>query len=94
MCVTMLQISQNGTAKQNPRLGCDGYSYVKGRVTAEKVYWRYVEYSSDRCHSRLHTCVHTKTVVKPPREHICRFNGITNELRVSNEEVVNRTMKT
>jgi hypothetical protein len=90
----MLKISENGTTKRKPRLAFDGYPYVKHQTTTEKVYWRCIKYSSDHCHSRLHTFVHINTVVKPPSEHTCTFDGTTNELGLFNEEIAHRAMNT
>ena len=92
ICVTMFTISENGTTKQKPRLDFEGYSYVKDRTTTERVYWRCIKYSSDRCRSRLHTCVHTNTIVKSPSDHTCKFDGTTNELRLFSQEIAHRAM--
>lgn len=90
----MLTISHNGTTKQRPRLDLDGYSYVKDRITNEKIYWRCFKYSSDRCHSRLHTCLSSATVLKLPSEHCCKFDGTTNELRAFSQQVADRALNT
>ncbi|CAM4850845.1 unnamed protein product [Rotaria magnacalcarata] len=48
--------------------------------------------SNDQCHSRLHTCISTNAIVKPPSEHTCKVNGTTLELRVFNEFVADRAI--
>jgi hypothetical protein len=90
----MFSISQIGTSKQKPRLDLDGYSYVKDRTTNEKIYWRCIKYYSDRCHARLHTCLESAKILKPPGEHICKFDGIENQLRIFSQQVVNRALNT
>ncbi|CAF2161520.1 unnamed protein product [Rotaria magnacalcarata] len=76
-CSNMTTIPSNGTTKNKPRLDHDGYSYIMDRSTSEKNYWRCIKYYSDRCHSRLHTCISTNAIVKPPSEHTCKVNDIS-----------------
>lgn len=90
----MATVSNNGTTKQKPCLDYNGYSYVMDRSTSEKTYWRCIKYSSDRCHSRLHTSVLTRDIVKPPTEHTCRVDGTTLELRKFCENIVDRALNT
>ncbi|CAF4499658.1 unnamed protein product [Rotaria socialis] len=89
------QVDRPGdTTKNKPRLDHDGYSYIMDRSTSEKNYWRCIKYFSDQCHSRLHTCIFTNAIVKPPSEHTCKVNGTTLELRVFNELVADRAINT
>ena len=90
----MLKISETGTTNPKPCLDLDGYSYVKDRSTSEKIYWRCIKYSSDSCHSRLHTCILTNQIVKPSSEHNRKFHGTANQIRLFNEEIVHRAANT
>ncbi|CAF2089247.1 unnamed protein product [Rotaria magnacalcarata] len=90
----MTTISNNGTTKNKPRLDHDGYSYIMDRSTREKKYWRCIKYYSDRCHSRLHTCIFTNAIIKPPSEHTCKIDGTTLEIRVFNEQIAHRAVNT
>lgn len=90
----MATISMNGTTKQKPCLNFNGYSYIKDRSTSTKTYWRCVNYLRDRCHSRLHTCIITNDIIKPPTEHICKTDGSSLEVRKFNEEIVHRARHT
>ncbi|CAF3945225.1 unnamed protein product [Rotaria sp. Silwood1] len=76
----MATISNNGTTKQKSRLDLDGFSYIKDRSTSEKTYWRCIKYSTHHCHSRLHTCVVTNNIIKPPTQHTCKTDGTAIEL--------------
>ncbi|CAF3622430.1 unnamed protein product [Rotaria socialis] len=93
-CSHMATFLINGTTKNKPRLDCDGYSYIMDRSTNDKTYWRCIKYSSDCCRSRLHTCILTNTIVKPPSEHICKVDGTTLQLRMFNEHVAHRAVNT
>ncbi|CAF3402781.1 unnamed protein product [Rotaria sp. Silwood2] len=84
----------NGTTKQKPCLNFNGYSYIKDRSTNKKTYWRCVNYLRDRCHSRLHTCIITNDVIKPPTEHTCTTDGSSLEVRKFNEEIAHRARNT
>ncbi|CAF0834509.1 unnamed protein product [Rotaria sordida] len=90
----MATISNHGTTKQKPRLDYNGYSYVKDRTTNEKIYWRCIKYSSHHCHSRLHTCIITNNIIKPPTEHTCKFDDTTVELRNFDEKIIDRACNT
>ena len=90
----MATISIHGTTKQKPRLDYNGYSYIKDRSTIEKTYWRCINYSSQHCHSRLHTCVITNNIVKPPTEHTCKFHGTITEVRKFDEQLADRARNT
>ncbi len=86
----MATISTCGTTKQKPRLDYNGYSYVKDRSTTEKIYWRCIRFSTQRCHSRLHTCIITNNILKQPTEHTCKFDGTTLELHKFDVQLVDR----
>lgn len=90
----MFTITQNGTSKQKPRLDLDGFSYVKDRTTDEKIYWRCINYKSDRCRSRLHTCIDSKTILKRLGDHTCKFDAADSQLRVFTQQVVDRALTT
>ena len=90
----MTTIYITGTTKRKPRLDLDGYSYVMDRSTTEKTYWRCIKYSSHHCHSRLHTCIITNAIVKPPTVHTCVFDGATHELRKFNDQITSRALNT
>ncbi|CAF1407048.1 unnamed protein product [Adineta ricciae] len=90
----MATISNNGTTKNKPRLDLDGYSYIKDRSSDERTYWRCIKYSSDRCRSRLHTCILTNAIKKPPTKHTCKVDGTTLQLRVFNEHIAHRAVNT
>jgi hypothetical protein len=92
--LNMATISSSGTTKRKPRLDYDGFSYVTDRVTSEKTYWRCIKYSSDRCRSRLHTCVLTNNIVKAPTEHTCKVDGTTLQIRSFNEQIAHRAINT
>ncbi len=68
----MITISINGTTKQKPRLDMNGQSYMKYRSNSTKTYWRCIKYSRDLCHSRLHTCIITNNIIKPPIQYTCK----------------------
>jgi hypothetical protein len=88
----MTTIVNNGTTKQKPRLDLNGYSYITDRSTNEKTYWRCINYYSHHCRSRLHTCIITNNVVKPPTDHTCKFDGTTHELRKFDEQIISRAL--
>jgi len=88
----MPTISNNSTTKNKPRLDHDGYSYIMDRWTDEKTYWRCINYSPDRCHSRLHTCISTTAIVKSPTAHTCKFSGSTVALRIFKEVIARRAV--
>lgn len=90
----MFTITQNGTTKQRPRLDLDGYSYVKDRTADEKIYWRYIKYKSDQCHSRLHTCLESRTILKQPTVHICKFDATQTQVRLFSQQVADRALTT
>lgn len=90
----MFVITQNGTLKQKPRLDLDGFSYVKDRTTDQKIYWRCINCKSDRCHARLHTCLESKTILKHPGDHTCKFDAVENQLRVFSQNIVDRALTT
>ena len=90
----MFTICENGTTKQKPRLDHDGYSYVKDRTIGDKTYWRCIKYLSDSCRSRLHTCIITKTIVKLPSEHSCKFDATVHQLRDFSQQVSDRAINT
>lgn len=90
----MPTVSHNGTTKNKPRLDHDGYSYIMDRSTDDKTYWRCIKYFSDRCRSRLHTCVLAHTIVKPPSEHTCKFDGTSIERRIFNVYILDRAVNT
>ena len=92
--LNMATISNNSTTKQKPHLNYNGYFCVMDRSTSEKTYWRCIKYSSDRCHSRLHTSVLTNSIVKPSTEHTCRVDGTTLEFRKFCEKIADRAMNT
>lgn len=93
-CFNMAAFSKSGTTKSKPRLDLDGHSYIMDRSTATKTYRRCIKYSSDRCHSRLHTCILTNVIVKPPSEHTCKVDGTTLQLRIFSERVAYRALNT
>jgi len=90
----MTTISIIGTTKQKPRLDLNGCSYIMDRSTSEKTYWRCIKYHSHHCHSRLHTCIITKNVIKSPRDHTCTFDGTTLERRKFDEQITFRALNT
>ena len=90
----MATIANNGTTKNKPRLVYEGMSYIMDRTTETKTYWRCIKFSSDQCRSRLHTCISTNAILKPPTEHICKVNGTTSELRLFNEQIAYRAINT
>ncbi|CAF1333385.1 unnamed protein product [Didymodactylos carnosus] len=90
----MARISINGTTKQKARLDIDGFSYIKDRTTNEKTYWRCINYFSQNCRSRLHTCIITNNIVKPATEHSCKTDGTVSELRKFDEQIVYRALNT
>ena len=90
----MSKISENGTTKQKPRLGLDSHSYIQDRPYGEKIYWHCINYKSDSCHSRLHTCIITNSILKPPTEHSCKSNAIAHEVRVFSQKVAERALNT
>ncbi|CAF5196186.1 unnamed protein product, partial [Rotaria magnacalcarata] len=45
-------------------------------------------------HSRLHTCIITNGVIKPPSELTCKTDGSSLEIRKFNEELVHRARNT
>ncbi|CAF1526042.1 unnamed protein product [Adineta ricciae] len=47
-----------------------------------------------RCHSRLHTCIITNSILKPPTEHSCKSNAIAHEARVFSQQVAERALNT
>ncbi|CAF3516011.1 unnamed protein product, partial [Rotaria sp. Silwood2] len=90
----MAIISTFGTTKRKPLLDYNGFSYVKDRSTTEKIYWRCSRYSTQHCRSRLHTCIVTNNIVKPPTEHSCTFDGTTLELRKFHQQLIDRAKNT
>ncbi|CAF1096383.1 unnamed protein product [Rotaria sordida] len=90
----MITISTFGTTKRKPLLDYNGHSYVKDRSTTEKIYWRCSRYSTQHCRSRLHTCILTNNIVKPPTEHSCTFDGTTLELRKFDQQLIDRAKST
>ena len=52
------------------------------------------KYSSYHCHLRLHTCIITNNIIKPPTEHTCKFDGTTLELRKFDEKIIDRACNT
>lgn len=93
-CSNMTTIASNGTTKNKPRLDYDGYSYIMDRSTNDKTYWRCIKYSSDHCRSRLHTCILTNVIAKPPSEDACKLGGTTLQFRVFNEHIANGAINT
>jgi len=90
----MATITINGTTKQKPRLDLNGHSYIKDRSTSTKTYWRCIKYSTDLCHSRLHTCIITNDIIKPPTQNTCTIDGSALELRKFDQEIVHRAHHT
>ncbi|CAM4810174.1 unnamed protein product [Rotaria magnacalcarata] len=90
----MFTISQSGTSKQRPQLDLDGFSYVRDRITSDKIYWRCIKYKSDHCHARLHTCLESKTILKHPSDHICKFDATENQVRQFSQQVTGRALNT
>jgi len=90
----MATISASGTTKQKPRLEYKGHFYVKDRSTSEKIYWRCIKFSTQHCRSRLHTCIFTNDIIKPPTDHSCRFDGTAVELHQFDERLANRAKNT
>ncbi|CAF1509673.1 unnamed protein product [Rotaria sordida] len=90
----MVTISTFGTTKRKPLLDYNGHSYVKDRSTTEKIYCRCSRYSIQHCRSRLHTCILTNNIVKPPTEHSCTFDGTTLELRKFDQQLIDRAKST
>ena len=90
----MATIVNFGTTKQKSRLDFNGYSYIMDRSTNEKTYWPCINYYSDHCRSRLHTCIFTNNIVKPPTDHICKFGGTTLEQRKFDEQIISRALNT
>ncbi|CAF3453961.1 unnamed protein product [Rotaria socialis] len=80
--------------KQRPRLDLDGFSYVRDRITSDKIYWRCIKYKSDHCHGRLHTCLESKTILKHPSDHICKFDATENQVRQFSQQVTARALNT
>ncbi|CAF4940122.1 unnamed protein product [Rotaria socialis] len=80
--------------KQRPRLDLDGFSYVRDRITSDKIYWRCIKYKSDHCHGRLHTCLESKTILKHPSDHICKFDAPENQVRQFSQQVTARALNT
>ncbi|CAF2047910.1 unnamed protein product [Rotaria magnacalcarata] len=90
----MFTISQSGTSKQRPQLDLDGFSYVRDRITSDKIYWRCIKYKSDHCHARLHTCLESKTILKHTGDHICKFDATENQVRQFSQQVTGRALNT
>ncbi|CAM4944344.1 unnamed protein product [Rotaria socialis] len=80
--------------KERPRLDLDGFSYVRDRITSDKIYWRCIKYKSDHCHGRLHTCLESKTILKHPSDHICKFDAPENQVRQFSQQVTARALNT
>ena len=89
----MTTISTFGTTKK-PLLKYAGHFYVKDWSTAEKTYWRCIKYSTQYCHSRLHTCLFTNNITKAPTKHSCTFDGTTLELRKFDQVFIDRAKNT
>ena len=90
----MATITSRGTTKRKPLLNYKGYSYVQDREREDKIYWCCSRYSTQHCHSRLHTCVFTNDIKKEPTEHSCRFDAITVELRRFEQQLTDRAKNT
>ena len=90
----MFTISQSGTCKQRPRLDFDGFSYVRDRITSEKIYWRCIKYKSNHCHARLHTCLESRTILKHSGENIYKFDATEHQIRQFSQQVADRTCNT
>ena len=90
----MATIVNNSTTKQRSCQDLNGYSYIMDRSTCGKTYWPYINYYSHRCRSRLHTCIFTNNIVKPPTDHTCKFDGTTLELRKFDEQIISRALNT
>ena len=90
----MFTISRSGSSKQRLRLDFDGFSYVRDRITSEKIYWRCIKYKSNYCHARLHTCLESQTILKHPDEHICKFDAIEHQIHQFSQQVAARTCDT
>ena len=90
----MLTISQNGISKQRPRLDLGGFSYVKDRITNEKVYWRYIKYKSDHCHAHLRTCLESTTILKQPAERTYKFDTTENQIHLFSQQGPDRARNT
>ena len=90
----MATIVNNGTTEQKPRLDLRGYSYIMDRSTCGKTYWPCINYYAHHCRSRLHTCIITNNVVKPPTDHTCKFDGTTLELQKFDEQIISRALNT
>ena len=90
--IQMAAIVNNGTMKNKPHLVYEGMSYILDRTTDVKTYWRCVKFSADQCRSRLHPCISTNAILKPPTEHTCKVNGTTAELRFFNEQIAYRAI--
>lgn len=90
----MFTVSQSGTSKQRPRLDLNGFSYVRDRVTCDKIYWRCIKYKSDHCHARLHTCLESKTILKQSGEHNCKFDATEHQIRQFSQQVADRALNT
>ncbi|CAM4890946.1 unnamed protein product [Rotaria socialis] len=90
----MFTISQSGTSKQRPRLDLDEFSYVRDRIISDKIYWRCIKCKSDHCHARLHTCLESKTILKHPSGHICKFDATENQVCQFSQQVAARALNT
>ena len=90
----MVTIVNNGTTKQKPHPDLNGYSYIMDRSTCEKTFWGCINYYFHHYHSRLHTCIITSNVVKPPTDQTCKFDGTTLEQRKFDEQIISRALNT
>ncbi|CAF3049568.1 unnamed protein product [Rotaria sp. Silwood2] len=90
----MLKISENGTTTQKPRPDLDGHSYIKDRSFGEKIYWRCINYNSNSCHSRVHTCITINSILKPPTEHSCKSSAIAHQVRIFSQQVAEWALNT
>ena len=90
----MTTISNNSRTRQKPPLDINGYSYIMNRSTSEKTYWCCIKSHSHHCHSRLHTCIITNNIIKPPIDHSCTFNGTTLEIRKFDQKISFRALIT
>ena len=92
--VTMATIVNNGTTQQKLPLDLNGYSYIMDRSTNEKTYCLCINYYGHHCRSRLHTCIITNNVVKPPTDHTYKFNGTTLERQKFDGQIISHALNT
>ncbi len=70
------------------------HNYIKNRSITEKIYWRWIRFSTQHCRSRLQTCIITNNILQPPTEHTCKFDGTTLELLKFDEQLPDRAKNT